>query len=103
MRRPELSGALSGFYIAVQKDGAKRGFAAGLVPDTGASPMSILTYDRDRSHDAPAVRPAGRRKGFWRSLMDAMIASRMRHAEREIARHRHIVELEQNDWSVCER
>ena len=62
--------------------------------------MSIVTFDA-----AVAANPATRCNSFWRGLLDAMIASRMRRAEREIARRRHLLprELDRMDWKVGER
>ena len=48
--------------------------------------MSTLTYTTDAlAPAATTARPAAARKSFWRSFYDAMIASRQRRAEREIA------------------
>jgi len=65
--------------------------------------MSVLTYDT--AHVSPIASAEPKRKGFWRSLLDAMIESRMRHAELEIARHLHLLprELEKAGWKVSER
>jgi hypothetical protein len=48
---------------------------------------------------------ASRRKSLWRGFVDAMIASRMRQAEREIARRSYLFarELEQAGWKASER
>jgi hypothetical protein len=48
--------------------------------------MSTLTYSHD-SITAPAVESAAQtqRKPIWRRIMDAMIASQQRRADREIA------------------
>ncbi len=41
---------------------------------------------------ARALRAATPVPGFWRRLLDGMIASRGRAADREIARHRHFID-----------
>ena len=54
--------------------------------------MSVLTFDR--SHTVPSAHSAIRRKSRWRSFLDAMVASRMRHAEREIVRRGYLLPRE---------
>ncbi len=68
---------------------------------------SSIAYDTSATCDTStdvAIRPA--RRGFWKSFSDALIASRMRHAEREIRQYRHLIprELEQAAaWRITNR
>ncbi len=47
--------------------------------------MSTLTTTSESLIPAAAAKSASARKPFWRSVYDAMVASRHRRAEREIA------------------
>jgi hypothetical protein len=51
--------------------------------------MTAVTYDlRNAAATAKAAAPAApAKKGFWARVLDAMIESRMRQAEREIRMH----------------
>ena len=52
-----------------------------------------------------AAKSAPRRKSLWRGFVEAMIASRTRQAEREIARRSYLFprEFERADWKASER
>ena len=67
--------------------------------------MSILTYDISIAHTVPVAGAAPRRNSLWRGVMNAMIASRMRQAEREIARRSYLLprELDRTEWKVSRR
>src|SRR5262245_44765603 len=47
--------------------------------------MSTLTYSRSHLADAASTAGKPERKGFWRRVYEALVASQQRRADREIA------------------
>ena len=47
--------------------------------------MSTITYSRSHLGDAASEPNKTARKGFWRSVLDGIIAGQQRRADREIA------------------
>jgi hypothetical protein len=64
---------------------------------TIATPAAFAGTTAGRAGTGPATRAAAPRKGFWQRFFEAYMRGRMRQAEREIQRLRHLIPQDELD------